>query len=373
MTTPRIGVVGTGWWATNAHLPALAANPRAELAAVCDVDGDRARSAAVEFGAGRAVTDVSELAGVCDAVIVATPHHSHHDIAIAALQAGLHVLVEKPLATTGADAWDLVRTARQAGLHLSMGYTYQYADAAHFVRETVAGGETGELVQVSVEFASGTVSLFAAADAGADPADPHVPHPGTYSSANGGGQAHTQITHVIGMVCWATGKEVEEVFAYVDRGALSVDVTDAACFRMRGCGLGVCGSSGMAGAGGARHYVRYLGTRGLVEQDLLAGSAVLATPDGHRIYRGPAAADPAYPTWWVSRDFAELVAGRGPDHAPGWYGAAAASFCEALLQSGSSHRPESVTAAPLPPPAARAGIPPGVATRDAARTGNREN
>lgn len=348
---PRIGVVGTGWWANTQHLPALARNPAVDLAAVCDADGDRARAAAAEFGAPLAVTDVSELAEVCDGVIVATPHVSHHDLALRALQAGLHVLVEKPLCTTASDAWDLVATAQTRGLHLSLGYTYQYTQAAEFVRDTITGGGIGTLIQVSMEFASGTESLFADGErnttgSGSDPVDLHVAHPSAYSWTNGGGQTHTQLTHAMGMVCWVTGREVEEVFAYTDNHGLMVDVTDVACFRLRGGGLGVCGSSGMAAAGGARHTVRYLGEDGTVEQDLLAGSAVLVAGDGRRVLRGPAAADPAYPSWWVSRDFAELIAGRGPNRAPGWCGAAATSFCEALLRSGSSHCPEQVTAGP---------------------------
>ena len=125
---PRIGVVGTGWWATTAHLPALAGHPGADLVAVCDPLPDRARAAAERFGAPQHFTDVAALldAGLVDGVVVATPHTSHHSVARAVLDAGVHVLVEKPLTTTATDAWDLVERAEGSGLHLTVGYTYQH-------------------------------------------------------------------------------------------------------------------------------------------------------------------------------------------------------------------------------------------------------
>lgn len=350
MGGPRIGVVGTGWWATNHHVPSLIGYDGAELVAVCDVRSDRAAEVARQAGVQIVVSSIGELVGLVDAVVVATPHATHHRLAREALDAGLHVLVEKPLAVTAAQAWDLVSVAESHGLHLSVGYTYQYAEAARFVREAVRSGGIGDLVQVNAEFASGTRSLFAAAERQADPRSAGDLHPASYSAEHGGGQAHTQITHVMGMVCWATGHEVDEVFAYVDHSGLAIDVTDVAAFRLRGGGLGTCGSTGMAGPGQARHRVRYFGTEGLIEQDLLRGAARLIANDGSVRSREPAPSTPAYPTWQPARSFADLIAGRGENQAPGRDAAAAVAFCEALLRSGASGRPETVVPGPTAKP-----------------------
>ncbi|HZC25699.1 MAG TPA: Gfo/Idh/MocA family oxidoreductase, partial [Actinopolymorphaceae bacterium] len=139
---PRIGVAGTGWWASTAHLPSLATYAGAELVAVCDPVGDRARAAAARFGVSGVFTDIADLlaADVLDGLVVATPHTSHHAVARAALDAGVHVLVEKPLTVTADDAWALVETAERAGLHLVAGYTYQHTSTAAFVRRAVREG-----------------------------------------------------------------------------------------------------------------------------------------------------------------------------------------------------------------------------------------
>src|SRR5690606_33827655 len=107
----RVGLVGAGWWAKTYHVPALLGSPDAEIAVVCDLDIPSAQSVAAVTGA-RVCGTVEEMvdAGV-DAVVISTPNAQHRPPVLAALSAGLPVLVEKPLATTAADAFEIVRTA----------------------------------------------------------------------------------------------------------------------------------------------------------------------------------------------------------------------------------------------------------------------
>src|SRR5687768_2685597 len=94
----RIGVIGTGWWATFAHLPSLAASPDVELVGVADRDRSKAEQAAARFGAGAAFGDHHELLALKpDGVVIATPHHTHFDLVRDALLAGSDVMVEKPM------------------------------------------------------------------------------------------------------------------------------------------------------------------------------------------------------------------------------------------------------------------------------------
>ncbi|MBX9243531.1 Gfo/Idh/MocA family oxidoreductase [Actinotalea ferrariae] len=351
MDAPRIAVVGTGWWAANHHIPSLAAYEGAELVALCDPRTDRAREVAERHGGVRVVADVADLLDLRpDGVVVATPHVTHHEIASAALDAGVAVLVEKPLTTTAADAFDLVARSERRGVPLAVGYTDQYAPVSRLVRDAVQEG-IGELVQVIAEFSSGTQGLFAAAeqdDDGEGAAEDQ--HPGTYGADQGGGQAHTQLTHVMGMVCWMTGVEVAEVAAFTNHRGQEVDVDDAASFRFAGGATGVVTSTGTAGeSGGEQHRIRYLGTHGVVDQDMLTGRATWRRGDGVVVeLRGPEEEDPPR-TWLPARVLADVVAGRTENPAPGRAGAAAAAFVESMLTAA---RERAVVRVPQLPPRA---------------------
>lgn len=343
MSTPRVAVVGTGWWATTAHVPSLSGYDGADLVAVCDARLDRAREVADTFGVPHAYADLDTLLAEQqpNGVLIATPHTTHHALARASLAAGADTFVEKPLTTRAADAWDLVAMADSAGRQLTVGYTYQHTRSAEFVRQAVHE-DIGELVCVAAEFASGTAGFFAG---GVDPAAPEQPHPTTYAdpALSGGGQGHTQVTHLMGMVLWATGREVADVFCAMDHRDLAVDVVDVMAFRFAGGGSGTVTSTGTAVGGQPAHQrIRYYGTQGAVEQDLRAARATLHRNDGSRVSAEPPDGEPTYPTFAPARGFADLVAGRGPNRAPGRPAAATVAFLDAAYRSAHSGRPEPV-------------------------------
>ncbi len=347
MTKPRVGVVGTGWWASTAHLPALAAHPGSMLTAICEPKPERAREIAERFGVRHVFVDLADLlaASVVDGLVIATPHTTHHALARAALEAGVHVLVEKPLTTSAADAFDLVDLAEARGLHLCVGYTYHHTPAAEFVR-TAVREEIGDLVCVAAQFNSATQSLFSGGDTpGDDPGEADVPHPTTYAdpARSGGGQGHTQVTHLMGAVTWTTGREVEEVFCYQDTRGLPVDLVDVMAFRFAGGGLGTVTSTGTAVDGQPpRHRIHYDGTRGTVFHDLATGAATLVRSGGQRVECPPPSEGPAYPTGAPARAFAELLAGRGTNRAPGDLAAATVAFLDAAYRSAATGRAERV-------------------------------
>ena len=112
----RIGVVGAGWWSTYTHIPGLLENPNAELAGICDTNDEAVRRVAEAFPEVPTYADVGEMlqAQSLDGVVVAIPHVAHHRVAAQCLDRGLHVMVEKPLTLTAADAKDLVGRAGRA-------------------------------------------------------------------------------------------------------------------------------------------------------------------------------------------------------------------------------------------------------------------
>jgi predicted dehydrogenase len=142
-------VVGAGYWGPNLIRNILRCDD-ADLRWVCDLDIDRAAKA---VGRQSTVTVTDSLDAVLDdplvqAVAVATPAHTHVPVALACLEAGKHVMVEKPLATSVDDGRKLVELARDAGLVLMCDHTYCYTPTVRRIRELVAGGELGDIQYV---------------------------------------------------------------------------------------------------------------------------------------------------------------------------------------------------------------------------------
>jgi 1,5-anhydro-D-fructose reductase (1,5-anhydro-D-mannitol-forming) len=142
----RWGLVGTHGLATKGCVPAFAGTDSAELVAVLSTDAGRAEAFAADHGLATATTDVDAfVAADFDAVWIASPTHLHHAQAKAALEAGKHVLLEKPLAMTVADGWDLVETARSAGRLLATGYQARYVPGHMRMRQLIAEGAIGRV------------------------------------------------------------------------------------------------------------------------------------------------------------------------------------------------------------------------------------
>lgn len=139
-----IAVIGAGGFATGVHLPNLARIPGCRLEAVCARTGPKAKQAAERFGARLCTTDYHEVLADAhvDAVIVATRHGAHAEIALAALRAGKHVFVEKPLALTVEDAEAICTLAAETGKLVTVGFNRRcsrYAEAAREALRTAAG------------------------------------------------------------------------------------------------------------------------------------------------------------------------------------------------------------------------------------------
>ncbi|MEH7302304.1 Gfo/Idh/MocA family protein [Neobacillus drentensis] len=152
----RVAVIGCGSIAQHRHLPEYKANKHVELVAVCDINEERALEVAEKFGA-KAYTSYEELlnAGGVDAVSVCTPNYLHAPISIAALQAGVHVLCEKPMATSKQEAEAMIAAAKESGNKLMIAHNQRFVPSHQKARKLIESGEIGRIYSFRTAFGHG--------------------------------------------------------------------------------------------------------------------------------------------------------------------------------------------------------------------------
>ena len=141
----RVAVLGAGAWARFAHIPGWQRDPRCQIVALCDVELERARDFAREFGIPEATDDWQALVARpdVDVVDVVTPSHTHFKLSWAALQAGKHVLCEKPVAYDFRDTLRAAALARSKGLKTKLGFTFRYSPGVQYARSMINEGFVG--------------------------------------------------------------------------------------------------------------------------------------------------------------------------------------------------------------------------------------
>jgi predicted dehydrogenase len=152
MMPVSIGIAGYGYWGPN-----LARNfhalPDARLSAVCDPDPERLGHLRKCQPDTAAFADFDEMLRTAeiDALVIATPLHTHHSLAKAGLLAGKHVLVEKPMASSAEECRELIAIAESAGLTLMVGHTYLYSEAVRKILEIIESGDIGEIRYINCQ------------------------------------------------------------------------------------------------------------------------------------------------------------------------------------------------------------------------------
>ncbi len=145
----RVGIIGCGGIANGKHMPSIKAIDRADMVAFCDLIEERAVKAAKEYGTpdAKVYTDYRELLKdeSIEVVHVCTPNRMHAEISIAALDAGKHVMCEKPMAKTAADARAMVEAAKRSGKKLTIGYQHRSKAEAIYLKNVIDRGDLGEI------------------------------------------------------------------------------------------------------------------------------------------------------------------------------------------------------------------------------------
>ena len=141
----RVGVLGAGAWAEFAHLPGYKRDPRCELVAIADPVVERAKAFAEKFGIPNVYDSHAALIARddIDLVDVCTPSATHFELSWAALEAGKHVLCEKPVAYDYRDTLRAAALAKQKGVKTKLGFTFRYSPAMQYMKELIDEGFVG--------------------------------------------------------------------------------------------------------------------------------------------------------------------------------------------------------------------------------------
>jgi len=161
MSSPfRIGIVGTGAITGSSHLPAALASPLIEVTALVDPVVERARELARDYGLkARVAPSVKDVFDAVDGLVIATPNHTHKDLAIQCVEAGVHCIVEKPLATTSEDAQAVADAANSSGITVAVGYSTLFHDEVVILHDMLRAGFFGRVK--SFLYQSGSVGGWA--------------------------------------------------------------------------------------------------------------------------------------------------------------------------------------------------------------------
>ena len=141
----KVGVIGLGMGRN--HVKSFQTHPGAEVTAVCDVDAELLQTRGDEYGVANRYTDAGEMFAKegLDAVSIAVPNAYHAPLAIQALEAGLHVLCEKPMAMTVAEAEKMQAAAEKAAKNLMINFSYRFSEMSFALKEQVDAGVIGEI------------------------------------------------------------------------------------------------------------------------------------------------------------------------------------------------------------------------------------
>ena len=365
MTKLRLGMIGAGAWCVASHLPRLEQHrDSVEFAAVNRRDPALLETVRSRFGFASAHTDYrGVLAADPDIVVVASPVRWHHEHAKAALEAGAHVLVEKPFTLDPGEARDLVATAAANGRHLIISLGWHYKDIVIGAKRLMEeGGGVGTVEHVSIVMSSTTREAFQGVqpsfssdqDEGGFVSEESVPEltprPETLvdPTLSGGGYAQAQLSHALGLGLWLSGLRAAEVFAMMSSPLdTSVEFHDALSVRFDAGAIGsVSGGSSHLGHNANKHHleVQIIGSEGQLHVDLCREQVTR--------FRGPDTTvslplEPDAGLYDCSGPIDALVAlarGEGvPNRSPGELGVRTVEIVEAAYRSAASGRVETVS------------------------------
>lgn len=343
MKPVRVGVIGAGWWATSAHIPEILSHPGAELLAVQSRERAKAEKIARDFGAPHACTEVGELLNVpgLDAVIVSSTPNVHFAQAKAALSRGLHVLIEKPMTFTAAEARELVVLASQKKLQLLISCPWHYTAHGIEARRLIQSGALGEIKMISVLMTNPIDKLLRGINTSPTHGMAKVyvePRHGSYNdpAIAGGGQIYCQVSHAAAYLTFLTGLRPAEVFARFDCDGSPNDIYNALSITLENGALVSLASTGATPLAERTYEVRVFGSKAILQLELWRGTMTLIDFVDQRTEFKPLTENEIYPSQSPALNFIDAILGNAPNGSPGDLGLASMEIIEAACESAAN-------------------------------------
>jgi len=254
MEKVRVGFIGCGGNGRG-HLKRVLGFPDVQVVALADPDPEALKLATEleprlkdvpKFSDYREMLEKVEM----DAVEISTPHTLHYEQIMASLEKGLHVLTEKPMVCRSEHAEEVIAKAEEVGKVLMISYQRHFSPAFRFLRNYIRSGELGEIQFVSALQAQGWYWMAK----------------GTWRqvlSLSGGGQLNDSGSHLLDIILWTTGLDVDEVSAYIDRLDTEVDINSSLSLKFSNGALGSLSVVGNAPKG-FYETISFFGSRAAV-------------------------------------------------------------------------------------------------------------
>lgn len=329
----KLGIVGCGG-ISNMHAERFVKLPDCKVTALCDTVPERLDAyKAKHFADAKTYADFDALLakadGAIDAILLTTPHTQHYGQAKAALQRGLHVLVEKPMVTSSEHAYDLWKTVKQTGKTLAIAFqapaTAEYQYLKH-LRDDIGWGEVqivqGWLAQKWKNLASNSWRM--------DPA------------LSGGGQMYDSGAHVMNGIMWLMNNPVVEVSSIVDNSGCRVDINGVVVMKFQN---GALGSVAIGGNSPGWNVDLKIQTDKLQIRTGPHGGYLEIT--GAPEYKYPAVPSSAEPAaFTVQRNFINAILGREPVISTVRHGVLLSCLMDAIYESAEKKSPIAVMPVP---------------------------
>lgn len=268
-----VAILGAGGIA-NAHAAAYKAHPEARVVAVFDVDAQRAQAAAQKWEAEAMSYDAILGDARIQAISICTPPGVHAELAVAALEAGKHVLVEKPIAPTLAEADRMIAAAKRTGRTLMVGHTHRYWPVNVRAKELIENGEIGELIMATDDALSTTRVQ-----------DGVVPWR-LQKAVAGGGVVMDNGIHIFDRLSWWFDRPVESVFARTSTVLDDIDVENncEAMLTFAGGAYATTRLSFTAPKHAGRCVAEFLGTEGFMSVETWGALTVVRHGEEPKVY-----------------------------------------------------------------------------------------
>ena len=274
MSVIRMAMIGCGG-NSGGHARRLKEKPEVQIVAGCDVSDEIVATYIENHLADvepkpAAYTDFQKMLDETkpDAVLISTPHTLHFEQAMAALDAGCHVLLEKPMVTSSPDAYVLADKVKETGKILAIGYNTACSPVFYYLREQIRKETFGKL-----ELVTGYITQnWMAATAGKWRQEP---------SLSGGGQAYDSGAHLLNSLCWSVESNIAEVHAFTDNHGTKVDINSSINVRFENGVMAAIAISGNCPATPGGRHMAFVFENGRVEIDGWGGSFIhIFGPDG---------------------------------------------------------------------------------------------